>query len=256
MDEKISENEKVYIFKKKAVVSKAKTKPKSTSGHGGGYNPKLKPTAPKKGTVLQEVWNTTLAINTSSEVKGTIFNTQCSSLIKNLDDMKMKALYYKFGINNSSDEFVRQSISFGQFSRVLNKYERLLKKLPAKDKNINSILSTIELNAKNKVERRIAAKVFIEYLKGRYGSEIFTQMQGQGRKKSRSFADVNYKGDKFAPNIQNAYNLCLLHGRKTRDGMPEDGSNVRVFEPTSYITIAETVKVLVNMGNSWDGMKW
>ncbi len=97
----------------------------------------------------------------------------------------------------------------------------------------------------SKVERQVAAKVFVEYLRKRFLNNItISQLKDKPAQMNR-FADVNPQSD-FAPHIEKAYELCLLHGRKTWDGQPEN-QEVRVFEPTSYITIAETIKVLVNM---------
>ncbi len=203
----------------------------------------------KRDTTLNDMWNNTLGVNATSSVKGAIFDSQCESLVKNLEDLKTRALYRKFFISNTSDEYVNQDITFGQFKRVLEKYETLLKETPTGEQSVTSILSTIRKGMNSKVEREIAMKVFVEYLKKRY-TKIETE-----KTENSSFADVSANSS-FAPHIEQAYKLCLVHGRKTRDGQPEDGSGVRVFEPTSYITIAETIKVLVNMGNAWDGIEW
>ena len=60
-----------------------------------------------------------------------------------------------------------------------------------------------------------------------------------------SFADVPQQMP-LAPYIQYAYNQCLLHGRHTIDGEPMPGKP-RLFEPYSYMSLAETAKVLYNI---------
>ncbi|MBS9784337.1 hypothetical protein KGV55_03225, partial [Candidatus Gracilibacteria bacterium] len=162
-----------------------------------------------------------------------------------------RALYRKFFISNTTDEYVNQDITFGQFKRVLEKYETLLKQTPTKDQSITTLLQTIRQAMNSKVERQIAMKVFVEYLKKRYANN--TTLNNTNT--TSSFSDVSTTNS-FAPHIEQAYKLCLVHGRKTRDGNPENPNQPRVFEPTSYITIAETIKVLVNMGHSWDGIEW
>lgn len=59
------------------------------------------------------------------------------------------------------------------------------------------------------------------------------------------FSDLN-NSMSLAKYAESAYENCLLHGRKTRDGQPI-GGKPRVFEPNSPITVAETAKVLYNM---------
>lgn len=60
-----------------------------------------------------------------------------------------------------------------------------------------------------------------------------------------SFEDVK-QDMSLAPYIQYTYNQCLLHGRHTIDGEPI-GGKPRVFEPYSYMSLAETAKVLYNI---------
>ena len=60
-----------------------------------------------------------------------------------------------------------------------------------------------------------------------------------------SFEDVK-QDTPLAPYIQYAYNQCLLHGRHTIDGEPMTGKP-RLFEPYSYMSLAETAKVLYNI---------
>ncbi len=216
--------------------------------------------------MIGKIWNATLAVNISNtnqihkqntnkqgdntqEENNTngneiIFNTQCDALIKNLEDLKKRALYRKFFISNITDEYVNQNITFGQFKRVLEKYETLLKETPTEEQSITTILQTIRKAMNSNVERQIAMKVFVEYLKQRYTNN--TTINNTGTNTMSSFADVSLSNS-FAPHIEQAYKLCLVHGRKTRDGNPEDPNQPRIFEPTSYITIAETIKVLVNM---------
>lgn len=63
--------------------------------------------------------------------------------------------------------------------------------------------------------------------------------------KTSIFSDVNASLP-LKNYIQESYDQCLLHGRKTLDGEPMNGAP-RVFEPNSPITVAETGKVLYNM---------
>ena len=60
-----------------------------------------------------------------------------------------------------------------------------------------------------------------------------------------SFADIKYDMP-LARYVQYAYNQCLLHGRHTIDGEPLPGKP-RLFEPYSYMSLAETAKVLYNI---------
>ncbi len=224
-------------------------------GPGGNSNP-TGPQEPGGWTVIKKVWDTTTLINAvntnkDKDAKKKILEWQCSALIENIEDLKTRALYKKFFISNTSDAYVNQHITFGQFTKVLKKYESLLKDTSADEQNITSILSHIRKALKSKVEREVAIKIFVEYLNKKYTVSPALK----AKRNQQSFADVD-PNSSYAPYIQEAYNLCLVHGRKTRNGNPINPNEPRVFEPTSYITIAETIKVLVNMWNSWEGIKW
>ena len=60
-----------------------------------------------------------------------------------------------------------------------------------------------------------------------------------------SFEDVQ-QDMPLARYVQYTYNQCLLHGRHTIDGEPMPGKP-RLFEPYSYMSLAETAKVLYNI---------
>lgn len=84
------------------------------------------------------------------------------------------------------------------------------------------------------ITRAEAAKIFVKAAGINLSSDV------------RTFSDVE-KNHSLAVHIQTAFDNCLLNGRKTMGGETLLANGVRVYEPESYITLAETAKVLYNI---------
>lgn len=176
------------------------------------------------------------------------FQPRCEALITDIDDMKAKSLYYTTFVANSDPSYVNKDIRWGQFKRTLEKYESMLKDTTS----ISEALEQIRKNMNEPVEREIALKIFMSSIRKGFSSADYFPILPKP-KEITTFADVNPLVSQ-APYIQQAYNLCLIHGRHTKNGVPInqttgklDPQAPRLFEPRSNITIAETVKVIVNM---------
>ncbi len=104
------------------------------------------------------------------------------------------------------------------------------------DMNGSSVVLVMRPN--DAISRAEAAKILAEAVKG--SENALPDKESIG-----TFADID-RNSSLAPYVQYAYNTCLLHGRKTHDGVPREGEP-RVFEPNDGISLAETVKVLYNL---------
>ncbi|PID83836.1 hypothetical protein CSB09_04160, partial [Candidatus Gracilibacteria bacterium] len=240
-------------------------------GPGGGYDPEREPDTPHEGSVLTKVWETSLALTATNNLKDpnarqTLYDAYCPAFITDIDELKTRAIYYDSFISNSEDDYTNQHITFGQFKRVLQKYEGLLTHIPVQEQSIQSILQSIQRNLNQTIERETATKILVQSLQRRYSHVRPFAVLATDKDNSidviDTFTDITQQNP-YAPYIQKAYNLCLVHGRHTRGGDPvlqetegttniKDPSGKRFFEPKRNITIAETIKILVNMSYSWD----
>lgn len=90
------------------------------------------------------------------------------------------------------------------------------------------------LRPNEKISRQEAAKILVEMIRDK-----------ELPKKSSTFSDVSVNNP-LAPYIEYAFDLCLLHGKNTRNGKVIEGTK-RYFAPTDNITLAEAAKILLNM---------
>ncbi len=152
-------------------------------------------------------------------------------------------MYYKTFIQNDSSSYVNHKITWGQFKRILQKYESLLKNT----QSISDAINLIEKHMNEEVEREIATKILIGSLEERNKNNIkFPTLPTAPN--INAFDDVS-PFSIYAPYIQQSYNLCIFHGRHTKNGLPVnqktgqvDPNAPRLFESEDGITIAEVIK--------------
>ena len=200
---------------------------------------------------------------------------KCYSAIKNLDDPKLLAYYNKLQVNNLHN--VNRSLSRIEFLKLVlnatsisleNEDITTLKNFEDLDMNawyakyVAYALRTGGLHGQDsydkngkqrfdadgnplkifrpddQISRAEAAKILGEFTR-KIGEKL------PSGDEISSFEDVT-QDMSLAPYIQYAYNQCLLHGRHTIDGEPMLGKP-RLFEPYSYMSLAETAKVLYNI---------
>lgn len=179
------------------------------------------------------------------------------SAVTNLDDEKLKT-FYTTKLDIDSSRKVNTAVTRAEFVKMIflaseinldgvNTNKALSMSDVKIDENFKYIAAAFDYGivagqtdgAKNyfrpndTIMRSEAAKIFVRVasLKKSEVSHIFHDV-------SSTMTLASY--------IESAYNNCLLHGRNTRNGEPIRGA-LRLFEPFSPITIAETAKVLYNM---------
>ena len=200
---------------------------------------------------------------------------KCYSAIKNLDDPKLLAYYSKLQVNNLRN--VHRPLSRVEFLKLVlnatsvsleNEDITTLKNFEDLDMNawyakyVAYALHTGGLHGQDsydkngkqrfdadgnplkifrpddQISRGEAAKILGEFTR-KIGEKL------PSGDEISSFEDVK-QDTPLARYVQYVYNKCLLHGRNTIDGEPI-GGKPRLFEPYSYISLAETAKVLYNI---------
>lgn len=229
----------------------------SNGSSGGAVAVAGTPTTITTTTTTEAKDGTTTTTTTTTEViRPSVvifsdFTKKCEQAVKDLTDSRLVAYYDVLNVVNRTN--LNRSITRAEFLKlVLNS----AKVDVTKEANPNYS----DVDASHTLKNYIAYATRIGMVSGQNGkfrpddtitraeaAKIFVNAAGIGLSTNIStFSDVSATNS-LATYIQTAYDNCLLNGRKTQGGQTTLADGVRVYEPTSGITLAETAKVLYNI---------
>lgn len=213
----------------------------------------------------------TTAVSTNTEVKGdeqvrsstptevseVIFKNfakKCEASLKDLIDPRLTAYYKDLQVINTAN-----------VSRKLTRAEFVKLTLNAANIDVsNEPITTAysDVTADHSLAKYISYATRIGMISGHNGkfspnapinraeaAKIFVNSAGLDISVNiHTFADVD-ANHSLARFIQTAYDNCIIHGRKTASGASLLAGEVRVYEPTDGMTLAEAAKVLYNINH-------
>ena len=248
------------IVSNTSLHAKWKQKPQSSTGggasSGGGSGSPAPVTPPSTGTTVVPPKTTTPEVKGDEVVRPTTpiftnFSKKCTQAVKDLTDPRLSDYYNALKVTNTTN--LNRDLTRAEFLKLLLNSANIDVSAEA-DPSYTDVPSTHTLkqyiayatrthlvsgkNGKFRpdevISRAEAAKIFVNAAALELSTEVNT------------FSDVSV-ADSLAKYIQTAYDNCLLNGRKTMGGETILANGVRVYEPTSPITLAETAKVLYNI---------
>lgn len=221
-------------------------------GGGGGYTPTTTTTTDNK--IPTKNTDTVVKGDEATREKTPIFpnfTKKCEQKVKDLTDSRLIAYYNDLNVINRDN--LNRDITRAEFLKLLLNSANIdvsAESTPAFDdvpashtlaKYISYATRTglvsgqgTNFRPDDVISRAEAAKIFINATDLTLSTNVTT------------FSDVD-SSHSLGQHIQTTYDNCLLNGRKTLGGETLLANGVRVYEPASAITLAETAKVLYNM---------
>lgn len=221
-----------------------------SGGGGGGGGSSTPPVTPVTVTATGVI--APPAVDTPTEaLLFPDFLPHCGNEVENLTDSRLSTYYKDLGVINTSNgnrrltraEFLKLAINSSgvdvskevdpTYSDVSATHS--LKKYIAYATR-NAIVSGQNgmFRPDDLITRAEAAKIFIKGTKVKLSKTV------------NAFTDMPATNS-LAVYVQTAYDVCVLHGRRTVNGQTTTNSGLRYFEPNDGITLSETAKVLFNL---------